>query len=129
MPFAGTSDGIRIYYEEHGPAESGRSGTRPPARAGRRTPTPLVLAYGIGGNTDMWAPNTPGLAAGRRVIQPDRARVPRAGGALAPLTPGGDRGGGRNRPPGSAPCYSRIQVSASGISGAVEAGADAPGLG
>ena len=27
-----------------------------------------MLAYGIGGNTDMWGPNTAALAAGRRVI-------------------------------------------------------------
>src|SRR5215470_1561435 len=63
MPYARTTDGVRIYYEEHGPtgpvAVSARTGQRP---------APLVLAYGIGGNTDMWAPNTPGLAAGRRVI-------------------------------------------------------------
>ena len=42
-----TTDGVRIYYEEHG------SGT------------PLVLAYGIGGNAGMWAPNVAALAARR----------------------------------------------------------------
>jgi pimeloyl-ACP methyl ester carboxylesterase len=64
MPYARTTDGVRIYYEEHGP-----TGTRRPGK-GRSSPgaAPLVLAYGIGGNTDMWAPNTPGLAAGRRVV-------------------------------------------------------------
>ncbi len=45
-----TSDGVRIYYEEHG--------------AG----TPLVLAYGIGGNAGMWEPNVPALAAASRLI-------------------------------------------------------------
>ena len=72
MPYARTTDGIRIYYEEHGPVAPGRPGARstPTARAvtGARAAAPLVLAYGIGGNTDMWAPNTPDLAAGRRVI-------------------------------------------------------------
>ena len=47
-----TEDRVRIYYEEHG----------------RRTGTPLVLAYGIGGNTDMWNTNTGALAARHRVI-------------------------------------------------------------
>lgn len=45
-----TSDGVRIYYEEHG--------------AGR----PVVLAYGIGGNAGMWQPNVPALAARHRLI-------------------------------------------------------------
>ena len=62
MPYARTTDGIRVYYEEHGPTAPGGP------RASARQAAPLVLAYGIGGNTDMWAPNTPGLAAGRRVI-------------------------------------------------------------
>jgi pimeloyl-ACP methyl ester carboxylesterase len=50
MPYARTDDRVRIYYEERG------SGT------------PLVLAYGIGGNTDMWDTNTPALAARHRVV-------------------------------------------------------------
>jgi len=50
MPYARTDDRVRIYYEEHG--------------AG----SPLVLAYGIGGNTDMWNTNTAALAARHRVI-------------------------------------------------------------
>jgi pimeloyl-ACP methyl ester carboxylesterase len=50
MPFFRTDDGVRIYYEEHG--------------AG----TPLVLAYGIGGNADLWDVNLPALAARHRVI-------------------------------------------------------------
>ncbi|HYB42786.1 MAG TPA: alpha/beta fold hydrolase [Candidatus Methylomirabilis sp.] len=45
-----TSDGVRIYYEQHG--------------AG----SPVVLAYGIGGNAGMWAPNVPALAARHRLI-------------------------------------------------------------
>jgi pimeloyl-ACP methyl ester carboxylesterase len=51
MPYARTSDGIKLYYEEHG-------------RAG----SPLVLAYGIGGNTEMWDVNVPALAAAHRLI-------------------------------------------------------------
>jgi pimeloyl-ACP methyl ester carboxylesterase len=51
MPYARSSDGIKLYYEEHG-----KSGT------------PVVLAYGIGGNTDMWDVNVPALAAGHRLI-------------------------------------------------------------
>src|SRR5215831_14643377 len=73
MPYARTTDGIRIYYEEHGLTASGRpAAARPsskaPAAVASRAASPLVLAYGLGGNTDMWEPNTPGLAAGRRVI-------------------------------------------------------------
>ena len=51
MPYARSSDGIKLYYEEHG-----------------RTGTPLVLAYGIGGNADMWDVNVPALAAAHRLI-------------------------------------------------------------
>ena len=40
MPFVRTDDRVRLYYEEHG-----------------RRGTPLVLAYGIGGNADMWDVN------------------------------------------------------------------------
>ena len=50
MPYLRTDDRVKIYYEEHG------SGT------------PLVLAYGIGGNTDLWDVNTPALAARHRVV-------------------------------------------------------------
>ncbi|MGH7321952.1 MAG: alpha/beta fold hydrolase [Candidatus Rokuibacteriota bacterium] len=50
MVYLRTDDRVRIYYEEHG--------------AG----TPLVLAYGIGGNTEMWNTNTAALAARHRVI-------------------------------------------------------------
>ena len=56
MPYARTSDRIRIYYEEHGPTEPGA--TRPP----------LVLAYGIGGNADLWDVNVAALAARRRLV-------------------------------------------------------------
>ncbi len=56
MPYARTDDGVRIYYEEHGPA------------AGRVSGLPLVLAYGIGGNADMWDVNRDALAAARRLI-------------------------------------------------------------
>jgi pimeloyl-ACP methyl ester carboxylesterase len=41
---------VRIYYEEHG--------------AG----TPLVLAYGIGGNAGLWDVNVPALSAQHRLI-------------------------------------------------------------
>jgi pimeloyl-ACP methyl ester carboxylesterase len=50
MPYCRTDDRVRIYYEEHGQG------------------TPLVLAYGIGGNTDMWDVNVPALGARHRVI-------------------------------------------------------------
>ena len=50
MPYARTDDGVRIYYEEHGRG------------------TPLVLAYGIGGNADLWDVNRVALAARYRVI-------------------------------------------------------------
>src|SRR5258705_6470648 len=50
MPYARTDDGIRIYYETHG------SGT------------PLVLAYGIGGNADLWDVNRDALAARHRLV-------------------------------------------------------------
>ena len=50
MPFVTTDDRVKLYYEEHG--------------AG----TPLVLAYGIGGNADLWDTNLEALAARHRVI-------------------------------------------------------------
>ncbi len=50
MPHFTTSDGVSIYYEEHG--------------AG----APVVLAYGIGGNAGMWQPNVAALAARHRVV-------------------------------------------------------------
>jgi pimeloyl-ACP methyl ester carboxylesterase len=45
-----TSDGVNIYYEEHGKG------------------LPVVLAYGIGGNAGMWQPNVDALAARHRLI-------------------------------------------------------------
>jgi len=73
VPYARTTDGVRLYYEEHGPSgaagRSGPGGSRRSSTRGRAgEAAPLVLAYGIGGNTDMWAPNTRALATGRRVI-------------------------------------------------------------
>ena len=50
MPYARTDDGVRIYYEEHGRG------------------TPLALAYGIGGNADLWDVNRAALAARHRLI-------------------------------------------------------------
>ncbi len=50
MPYACTDDRVRIYYEKHGEG------------------TPLVLAYGIGGNAKMWDVNVPGLAARHRLV-------------------------------------------------------------
>src|SRR5262245_46309462 len=50
MPYFRTDDRVRLYYEDHG--------------AG----TPLVLAYGIGGNADLWDVNLPALAARHRVL-------------------------------------------------------------
>src|SRR6185369_2860390 len=51
MPYAKTSDGFKLYYEEHG-----------------MTGSPLVLAYGIGGNTEMWDVNVAALSAKHRLI-------------------------------------------------------------
>jgi pimeloyl-ACP methyl ester carboxylesterase len=51
MPYARAGDGIKLYYEEHG-----------------RTGTPLVLAYGIGGNAEMWDVNVSALSAAHRLI-------------------------------------------------------------
>jgi 3-oxoadipate enol-lactonase len=56
MPYARTSDRVRIYYEEHGPTERGE------------VRLPLVLAYGIGGNADLWDVNVAALAARRRLV-------------------------------------------------------------
>jgi 3-oxoadipate enol-lactonase len=50
VPFARTDDRVRLYYEEHGHG------------------TPLVLAYGIGGNADMWDVNREALAARHRLV-------------------------------------------------------------
>jgi 3-oxoadipate enol-lactonase len=50
VPYLKTDDGVRIYYEAHGGG------------------TPLVLAYGIGGNAKMWDVNVPGLAARYRLV-------------------------------------------------------------
>ena len=50
MPYLRTDDRVRIYYEEHGQG------------------TPLVLAYGIGGNADLWDVNVKALAAQHRVV-------------------------------------------------------------
>jgi 3-oxoadipate enol-lactonase len=57
MPYARTDDGIRLYYETHGPAR----------KTGPRA-APLVLAYGIGGNADLWNVNVGALVAERRVV-------------------------------------------------------------
>lgn len=54
MPYARTADRVRIYYEVHGPRTGGA--------------TPLALAYGIGGNADLWDVNRDALAADRRVV-------------------------------------------------------------
>ncbi|HXU89105.1 MAG TPA: alpha/beta fold hydrolase [Methylomirabilota bacterium] len=56
MPYARTDDRVRIYYEQHGPTERGAGGI------------PLVLAYGIGGNADLWDVNVRALSARRRVV-------------------------------------------------------------
>jgi pimeloyl-ACP methyl ester carboxylesterase len=58
MPYARTDDRVRIYYEEH----------RPRGGDPRASGTPLVLAYGIGGNVEMWDVNVPALAARHRLI-------------------------------------------------------------
>jgi 3-oxoadipate enol-lactonase len=50
MPYARTDDGVRIYYEAHGRG------------------IPLVLAYGIGGNADLWDVNRDALAVRHRLV-------------------------------------------------------------
>jgi len=50
MPFVRTDDRVKLYYEEHGEG------------------TPLVLAYGIGGNADLWDTNRDALAARHRLV-------------------------------------------------------------
>jgi pimeloyl-ACP methyl ester carboxylesterase len=49
-------NGIRLYYETHGPADATRT---------------LVLLHGGLGSGEMFAPVLPALSAGRRVILPD----------------------------------------------------------
>src|SRR5262245_4254022 len=56
MPYLHTDDRVRIYYEEHLPKEATATGS------------PLVLAYGIGGNADLWDVNVPALAARHRLV-------------------------------------------------------------
>src|SRR5437867_876470 len=56
MAYLRTDDHVRIYYEEHGPTEP------------KATGSPVVLAYGIGGNADLWDVNVNALAAEHRVI-------------------------------------------------------------
>jgi pimeloyl-ACP methyl ester carboxylesterase len=50
VPYLRTDDAVRLYYEEHGRG------------------SPLVLAYGIGGNAAMWDVNVHGLAARHRLV-------------------------------------------------------------
>src|SRR5256885_9989374 len=56
MAYLRPDDHVRIYYEEHGPTEP------------KATGSPLVLAYGIGGNADLWDVNVPALAARHRLV-------------------------------------------------------------
>src|SRR5215471_6547408 len=56
MSYVRTDDRVRIYCEEHGPTEADAMGS------------PLVLAYGIGGNADLWDLNVPALAARHRLV-------------------------------------------------------------
>jgi pimeloyl-ACP methyl ester carboxylesterase len=51
MPYARTTDGFKLYYEEHG-----------------RQGSAVVLAYGIGGNTEMWDVNVAALSAKHRLV-------------------------------------------------------------
>ena len=60
MPYVRTPDRIRIYYEEHGPT------------ATRVTGSPVVLAYGIGGNADLWESLQQWRVPTREIV-PDRA--------------------------------------------------------
>jgi pimeloyl-ACP methyl ester carboxylesterase len=50
MPYVRTDDRVKLYYEEHGEG------------------SPLVLAYGIGGNADLWDTNREALAARHRLV-------------------------------------------------------------
>jgi pimeloyl-ACP methyl ester carboxylesterase len=50
MPYLKTDDRVKLYYEEHGEG------------------SPLVLAYGIGGNADLWDTNREALAAHHRLV-------------------------------------------------------------
>ena len=50
MPYVRTDDRVKIYYEDHGEG------------------TPLILAYGIGGNADLWDTNRDALAAHHRLV-------------------------------------------------------------
>jgi len=50
MPYVKTDDRVTLYYEEHGEG------------------SPLVLAYGIGGNADLWDTNRDALAAHHRLV-------------------------------------------------------------
>jgi len=45
-----TTDGVGIYYEEHGGGDA------------------VLLAYGIGGNAGMWPPNVDALPPRRRLV-------------------------------------------------------------
>ena len=56
MPYLQTDDRVRIYYEVHGPTDA------------KATGSPLVLAYGIGGNADLWDVNVSALAARHRLV-------------------------------------------------------------
>src|SRR5213083_2714047 len=56
MAYLRTDDRVRLYYEEHGPTDPDATGS------------PLVLAYGIGGNADLWDVNVPALAARHRLV-------------------------------------------------------------
>src|SRR5256712_8546180 len=71
MAYLRTDDHVRIYYEEHGPIEP------------KATGSPLVLAYGIGGNADLWDVNVPALAARHRLL------LSGAPGPARPGSPGG----------------------------------------
>jgi len=50
MPYVRTDDRVKLYYEEHGEG------------------TPLVLAYGIGGNADLGDTNRDALGAHHRLV-------------------------------------------------------------
>src|SRR3989304_2205190 len=57
MPYARTTDRIKIYYEDHGRG------------------FPLVLAYGIGGNAGRWDPHAAAPPAKSRLV-PGEPRGP-----------------------------------------------------
>src|SRR2546427_10649230 len=97
MAYLRTDDHVRIYYEEHGPIEP------------KATGSPLVLAYGIGGNADLWDVNVPALAARHRLVLWEPRGHARSD---SPEDPARSRAGRGISRPCWTPCASRGRTSA-----------------